>query len=222
MNITWLGHAAFLIETSTHAGGVRIITDPFSSRSGYDAINERANIVTLSHHNLKYHSCLEEVFDNPQVVHGLEIIGLEVELHGIRFGAVQVYEDEQGNGPNAMIWLESEGLRVLHMGDVGHPLHDEHVYACGKVDVLLAPVGGTPTIDLAHLNEFITRLEPRLVIPMHFGTAKVDMDILPVERFAGMFPATQVRYENTSTLKVTAEVLSAVAPPTVHVLEHAR
>ena len=61
MRITWLGHAAFLIETETEQGKVRIITDPYSSRTGYDPIDEAADVVTLSHENPKYHSCLDEI-----------------------------------------------------------------------------------------------------------------------------------------------------------------
>jgi L-ascorbate metabolism protein UlaG (beta-lactamase superfamily) len=68
----------------------------------------------------------------------------------------------------------------------------DYVAFSGKVDVLLAPTGGSPTVDLSHLHEFIARLEPRLVIPMQFGTSKTDLDILPVERAPQMFSPAQV------------------------------
>jgi L-ascorbate metabolism protein UlaG (beta-lactamase superfamily) len=221
MDITWLGHAAFLIETSTRAGAVRIITDPFSSASGYDAIDERADVVTLSHQNLKYHSCLEDIDGQPELVHGLDITGRETETHDVRFGAVQVYEDEQGNGPNAMIWLQSEGLRVLHMGDIGHALNDEHLNACGKVDVLLAPTGGSPTISLSELYDFIARLQ-------RVSSSRCTSDSQSRYGYSGcravrrMFPAAQVRHENTAALEVSADFLSTVTAPTIAVLQHAR
>jgi len=220
MQITWLGHAAFLIETDTAEGKVSIITDPYSSRSGYDPIHETADVVTLSHENPKYHSCLEELHGEPQIVRGLEIVNRVVTTRSLRIGAVPVFENEQGEGPNTMIWLESEGMRVLHMGDVGHPLSDPHVIACGQVHVLLAPTGGPPTIQLTHLKDFIERLRPLLIIPMHYGTAKVDMQILPVEEFTRLFPPQQVEQSDSATIAVGRHNLPG--QPTVQVLQHAR
>ena len=51
MKITWLGHASFLVESQD---GTRIITDPYEAGSydgavGYRPIEERADIVTVSH-----------------------------------------------------------------------------------------------------------------------------------------------------------------------------
>ena len=48
MRITWYGHAAFRIDC---AGGIRVIMDPYSPASGYDAIDDWADLVTLSHDN---------------------------------------------------------------------------------------------------------------------------------------------------------------------------
>lgn len=178
MKITWYGHAAFLIETATAQGEVRVIMDPFSSRTGYDPIHAAADVVTLSHDNPKYHSCLDELQGAPEIVHGLEIIGRVVATHGLRSGAVPVFESydfeqDRGEGPNTMIWLEAEGLRVLHMGDVGHALDEARTAACGQVDILLAPTGGTPTIQLPDLQDFIARLRPAAV---RVGPAAGELD----------------------------------------------
>ncbi|HEX8464925.1 MAG TPA: MBL fold metallo-hydrolase, partial [Abditibacterium sp.] len=115
MRITFLGHAAFLIETSQK----RIITDPYSPEIGYRAIAERADFVTLSHHNPKWHSCLDDISGDFEPIWGLEILENGARRGEISFGAVEVFEKEPNQGPNAMIWLESEGLRVFHTGDCG-------------------------------------------------------------------------------------------------------
>jgi L-ascorbate metabolism protein UlaG (beta-lactamase superfamily) len=230
MKITWLGHAAFLIETATPHGAVRIITDPYSSKIGYDPIDKAADVVTLSHENPKYHSCLDDVQGDPHLVRGLEMLesgAAPVETHGLRLGAVQVYEKfdfetGQGEGPNAMMWLESEGLRVLHMGDVGHRLTDEHVTACGPVDVLLAAAGGPPTIELPDLKSFIDRLRPVLVLPMHYGTDKIDLNIVPVTELTVLFDPAQVRHDLTPTMEVSRATLPQSNRPFVVVLPSAR
>ena len=223
MQITWLGHAAFLIETDTEQGRVRIITDPYSSQTGYGPINEAANVVTLSHENPKYHSCLDELRREFEIVRGLEIVDQVIKVRGLRIGAVQVFENEQEEGPNTMLWLESRGLRVLHMGDVGHPLNDQHLAACGDVDILLAPTGGTPTITLPDLKSFIDRLRPSVVIPMHYGTSKVDMKILTIEHFITLFAQDQIQREDTATLTIPSPILTRHSDqPIIHVLQHAR
>ena len=225
MKITWLGHAAFLLETGTSQGAVRVILDPYSPQIGYQPINEAAHVVTLSHDNPKWHSCLDDIHGEPQIVRGLDLAGHIVHVKGLGFRAVQVfeeldYETRQGDGPNAMIWLESEGLRVLHMGDVGHRLDDSFVAACGDVDVLLALAGGPPTIELDDLKDFIDRLRPRIVIPMHFAVPELILKLQPVEDFLALFPPDSLRYESSHTLTLTRDTL----PPelTIHVLQHAR
>jgi L-ascorbate metabolism protein UlaG (beta-lactamase superfamily) len=66
--------------------------------------------------------------------------------------------------------FEAEGLRVVHLGDLGHPLSDAQIRAIGAVDVLLIPVGGHFTIGPAEADRVIAQLKPRVVIPMHFKT----------------------------------------------------
>lgn len=215
MKITWLGHAAFLIETQ----GVNVILDPYSSRIGYAPIDLSADIVTVSHDNPKYHSCLDELREVGEVVRGLELQGA-IERHGIKIGAVQVYENEAGDGPNAMVWLESEGLRVLHMGDVGHRITPEQIATCGRVDVLLALAGGSPTIEMAPLYEFIEALQPRIVIPMHFGVPHLDFKLQPVEEFLVGFSPEQIQQSESSTLEVSRETLPQELA--VCLLAHAR
>lgn len=215
MKITWLGHAAFLLETQN----TTVILDPYSSRIGYAPIDLDADIVTASHDNPKYHSCLDELREVGEVVRGLELQG-EIERRGVKMGAVQVYETDSGDGPNAMVWIESEGVRVLHMGDVGHRITPAQVAACGHVDVLLALAGGPPTIEMAPLYEFIEDLKPRIVIPMHFGVPHLDFKLRPVEEFLAGFAVGQIKRLDASMLEVSRASLPQEL--TVCLLSHAR
>lgn len=205
MQLTWYGHAAFEIETR----GTRVLTDPYSSQIGYAPINAAPDIVTFSHENPRYHSCLDELRHPFEVVDGLQLAQEKrtVRQHGITFGALEVFEDAEGNGPNAMVWLEAEGLRVLHMGDCGHPLTQEHLKACGKVDVLLAPAGGAPTIAVTDLAHFVRQLRPRLVIPMHYALPQLKtLNLRPVGDFTNLFPATLVERAPQPTVTLTQEL----------------
>ena len=202
MRITFLGHAAFLIETA----GKRIITDPYSREIGYLPVDERADIVTLSHQNPKWHSCLDDVSGNYEVLRGLELEN-EIQSGEIRFGALRVFETAQGEGENAMIWLESEGIHVLHMGDCGILPDDETIRKCGRVDVLLALAGGFPTLDLDDLMEFIEKLSPRIVIPTHFGVPGLGMKILGVQEIEKRFANEPIARLKSSNLEISRENL---------------
>lgn len=222
MNLTWFGHAAFGLEV----GGLRILTDPYSSEIGFAPISEAFDLVTLSHHNPKYHSCLDEVLGAPEVVDGLELArsGEVLRRGEVRFGAVEVAGDEAGNEPNAMVWIEADGVRVLHMGDCGHALGREQVEACGQVDVLLALAGAGPTLSIQSLLDFISALQPKLVIPMHYGTPQLKtMTLLPIEELEGAFGerfgAGQVRRAASSSVVAAPNLTSE---PTLLIVPSAR
>lgn len=202
MRLTFFGHAAFLIETAQQ----RIITDPYSSQIGYAPINEVADIVTLSHHNPVYHSCLTELEGDYQIVNGLKILETGALIGDVSFEAVEVFEELPDEGPNAMVCIQSEGLRILHMGDCGILPPAETLAKCGRVDVLLALAGGPPTIELPDLVKLIEMLQPRIVVPMHFGVPELSMSALPVEEFEDVWGSPIVRYEGGS-LEISPENL---------------
>ena len=76
-----------------------------------------------------------------------------------------------------------DGVKVCHAGDLGHVLSDEQVTEMGKVDVLLIPVGGFYTIDAKAANQVCDQLKPRVIIPMHYKTDKLDFPIAGVDEF---------------------------------------
>lgn len=216
MRITWYGHAAFLIETD----GTRIIMDPYSTACGYDAIDEPADVVALSHENQKYHSCLDDIQGEPKIIRGLEILQQPHSTHGIEFSACEVYEDDNGTGPNAMVSFKAEGLRVSHLGDLGHALNKAQTDFLMGTDILLALAGGPPTLRLEDLMALVDRLQPPLVIPMHMGNNKVDLDLHPVEDLIALFPSEKVVRHQEPTLEVTADSLPV--PSGLAVLPHTR
>ena len=79
--------------------------------------------------------------------------------------------------------MEIDGVTVCHLGDLGHVLGDDQVEEIGNVDILLLPVGGVSTINAAMAAEVIRKLEPKVVIPMHYKTPKSDRELDPVDNF---------------------------------------
>lgn len=178
MKIKYLGHASFLITSDS---GVKIITDPYETGSGlsYGEITESADIVSVSHEHSD-HNNVAAVGGNPKVVRG------KAKVRGIEFNGISCCHDEAGGkarGKNTILCFEVDGIRVCHFGDLGHQLSDKQVAELGEVDILLVPVGGFYTIDAGVATELCDRLKPRVVIPMHYKTAKCDYPIAGVEQF---------------------------------------
>jgi L-ascorbate metabolism protein UlaG (beta-lactamase superfamily) len=178
MKIKYLAHAAFLITADT---GVKIVTDPYTTTPGlkYGGIQETADIVTVSHEHGD-HNNVDAVRGNPKVLRA----GGEVK--GITIRAIPTAHDATGGsqrGKNTIFCFEVDGINICHCGDLGHALAEEQAKAIGKVDVLMIPVGGFFTIDAKTATKVGERLKPKVIIPMHFKTEKMDYPISGVDEF---------------------------------------
>jgi L-ascorbate metabolism protein UlaG (beta-lactamase superfamily) len=183
VRIKWLGHACFLIET---ADGTRIVTDPFNEEVGYPLPAVEAEIVTVSHQHFD-HNAVAVVRGRPHVS--------------------TFHDAEQGakRGANVVFVIEADGLRICHLGDLGHLLNEEQLRRIGRVDVLLVPVGGTFTIDAGQAAETVAALRPRIAVPMHYKTDYINFPITGLEDFSRLFE----RVSTCDTLEVTAARLPA-------------
>jgi L-ascorbate metabolism protein UlaG (beta-lactamase superfamily) len=229
MDITWYGHAAFRLDARSTAGEtVRVVLDPYRAPDvgTYAPIEDTADIVAVSHENQKYHSYIAGVSGSPEVVDGLALLDAPQPraVRGVAFTASLVWENDERREPIAMVGVEAEGVRVLHMGDCGHALSAEEVAACGRVDVLLALAGGAPTLALPDLVRFIGDLRPRVVIPMHFGNDKINLNLRPLDDMLALLPSgCAVRRFDSPTVTVSADTLPPPSPtPEVWVLPPAR
>jgi len=217
MRITWYGHAAFLLESDET--GVRVALDPYRAPDvgTYAPIDDWADLVAVSHDNPRYHSYAAALqgrpgSGDPTVVDGLRILTAEQPAiyENIPFTAVRVYENERRDEDISMVGLTLDGLRVLHMGDCGLPLTPEDVEACGHVDILLALAGGPPTLTLPNLVAFVEALRPAIVIPMHFGNDKINLNLHPVQDFLALQPDDRmIRQFDSPTIEIRRELIPA-------------
>jgi L-ascorbate metabolism protein UlaG (beta-lactamase superfamily) len=220
MRIIWYGHAAFLIETQ----GLRVILDPYRSpdSGGYLPINEPADLVVVSHENDRYHSHLGQIVPPFQVVRALELPrGGEV-IQGIRFEAIHVFETPERKPEDevTIIHFRSEGLHLVFLGDLGHPLAPEELAPLQGAEVVLAAAGGPPTIDFPEIPPLLDAIRPRLVFPMHYKTPGINLNIQPLERFLQALPDDPVVHTGTSSYDLERGTLPEKR--TIVVLDHAR
>ena len=178
MKLKWLAHASFLI---TADDGTQIITDPYATGEGFNhsAIDETADIVTVSHEHFD-HNNADTVKNNPEVVKD------SAEVKGISIKAIATAHDDSGGserGKNNIYCFQVDGVRVCHMGDLGHLLTDNQVVEIGKVHVLLIPVGGFFTIDAKTAQMVAEQVRARVIIPMHYKTDKMNLPISGLDEF---------------------------------------
>jgi L-ascorbate metabolism protein UlaG (beta-lactamase superfamily) len=177
MDITWLGHSCFKLRGS-HA---TVITDPYSPEIGYTMGKTTAPIVTVSHPH-PGHSYVKGISGEPKIV---ERPG-EYEIGGVLIIGIATFHDkEKGEkrGKNIVYLLEIDEVTICHLGDLGHLLTDEQVEEIDDVDVLLLPVGGVSTINASTAAAVVRLIEPKIVIPMHYKTPSLKMELDPVDKF---------------------------------------
>ncbi len=86
-------------------------------------------------------------------------------------------------GKNGVFILDIDGLRIVHLGDLGHKLSREQLRRLGKVDVLMIPVGGVYTLNGLEAQKVVAQVKPtRYILPMHYGT-RIYRDLLGLEYF---------------------------------------
>ena len=205
MKIKWYGHASFLI---TSASGTKIITDPYEP-GGYDgAISygsppDEIDIAVVSHDHPD-HNYVQGLKGTPQVVKGP---GSHTTA-GIVFKGISTFHDTsrgKDRGESTIFCFTVDGIKVCHLGDLGHPLNPKASNEIGEVDVLMIPVGGFYTIDAGVATAVVNSLNPRLAIPMHFKTEKCDFPISTVDDFTG--GKDNVTRLTTSEIELTKDTL---------------
>ncbi len=171
MKLTYLGHSTFLVE----AAGTTILIDPFDAKVGYPMPKVSPTVVLISHEHVD-HNHLAMAQGQPKVIRGLEAgewRTVRERIDGVAISAVPTYHDStkgQERGLNTVFIVEAEGLRVVHLGDLGHGLDEASAGAVGHPDVLMIPVGGYYTIDATQAHVVVARLRPGIVVPMHYKT----------------------------------------------------
>ena len=175
--LRWLGHATFLL---TSPGGVQLLLDPFNADLGYPVPELPAiDLVAVSHEHAD-HNNVELAPGTPRVVRGISETGWrpgtvtvgDVTLHMIG-GAYHDEAQGQLRGRTALMSVETGGLRILHLGDLGHRLDTNLLAQCRGHQVLLIPVGGFYTIDGETAAATMDEIGPALTIPMHYRTSRL-------------------------------------------------
>ncbi|NLZ25231.1 MAG: MBL fold metallo-hydrolase [Clostridiales bacterium] len=194
MKIQWLGHSAFRLEEST---GTAIVTDPYNNDVGFEMPAQTADAVTLSNPQ-KDHTSLKHIKGNPEIIKSLGAF----EVKGIHVQSIRSYAHAgKKRGENIIYKFRIDGVEVCHLGNIGEECNIRIVESVMPVNVLLIPVGGgLMTIDAAEAREYVDKIMPDIVIPMHYKTKDSALDIDKVNEFLELFDEEDIVYCNSDTI----------------------
>jgi L-ascorbate metabolism protein UlaG (beta-lactamase superfamily) len=206
--LTWYGQSCFMLES---ASGTRILMDPMSANLGYaPPVELHPDAVTISHEHPD-HNNLGLVPGKERVFRGLTAdkkgwVKIDDKVKDVTIRSIGVYHDQKRGaelGLNTIFIFETGGVRIAHLGDLGHALTDQQLAAIGSVDVVLVPVGGGSTIDAQTATYVVDQIRPRLmVVPMHFRTeAPASRDLAPVDAF--LTGRSNIRREKSNRIAIT-------------------
>lgn len=203
MKIEYLGHSCFKLTEST---GTSVVCDPYSSEIGYEMPKVEADAVTLSHHHYD-HDAVQNVSGSPVVIDTES----SYDLPGVEINSVKSFHDGcrgKKRGENVIFKFRMDGIDVCHLGDLGEACSSELIEAILPVNVLLIPVGGTYTIDAEMAKEYVDRIMPDIVIPMHYRTKDCKLDIDKADEFLKLFDEETVTEADGSVLELSRSDLN--------------
>lgn len=174
------------------SGNIKIYFDPIKMDRKYDA---DYIFITHSHYdhfskedilNIKndntviigpydiYDKCLEMGFSKDKVI---KVKPCEEYDYGvIRFKTVYAYNLNKTFHLKESNWvgylLEFEGKKYYIAGDTDVIM--DNLSVLKNIDVAFIPIGGTYTMDALEAADFVNKIKPKSVVPIHYGMVAFD------------------------------------------------
>ena len=175
MNITWLGHASFKIKTKENKV---IYIDPY-----FGEYDEKADLILVSHghsDHFNMEKIQESSVDSTVVMSvrdvALRIVGAieiaenqEKTIGDIKVKTTPMYSRTHPKGSGVGFLIEADKMKIYFAGDCDLIPEITKV----KADIVLLPVGGTYTMDAKQAAQACLQINPKLAIPMHYGSGIV-------------------------------------------------
>ncbi len=165
MDIIWHGHACFEVRGQN----ATIVFDPFGG-IGIPEPKAKADIVLCSHSHADHNNVRPVLKEGGVVLEGF--VGAK-KVEDIPVKGVATLHDAAGGsqrGKNSVYIIQLDGLKLCHLGDLGHDLTAEQAKEIGTPDVLFTPVAGGATIGPDIAWSVIAKLDPKIIIPMHYNS----------------------------------------------------
>ena len=184
MTIQYYGLSCFKIITKPlgrATDDVVIFIDPFNKTTGLRSPYGQATAVFVTydspaHNNITACKDVTVVVNSPG----------EYAIRGVSaLGAVAYADDKNGaeRGTTTIFVLESEGIKLAHLGALGSDLTPKHLELLGGTDILFLPVGNKEGLSPKQAKDIARQIEPEIVIPMHYKIAGANIPLDDEKKF---------------------------------------
>ena len=165
MEITWLGHASVCINSRD----VLLVTDPYDSSEGVFMSPSKADIVISSNSDPK-HSNTSAISGTPRIIKGPG--EYEVSHFYITGTGTAGTDDEQIGTPiNTIYTIRVEGLVISHLGALNKKLPAAQMDTLRQTQILITPISGEGSLNKSDLQEVVSAIQPRILIPVQHGSS---------------------------------------------------
>jgi L-ascorbate metabolism protein UlaG (beta-lactamase superfamily) len=157
---------------------INIFLDPFDKETGLRPPQGQSDLALVSHQHHD-HNNVQSLKGNPTVI---DIPG-EYSFRGISIIGIPSYHDVEKKIGNTIFVLEAEEMRLCHLGDLGVELEQKELELINSVDILMVPIGGKYTLNYKKAIDLIKKIEPAIIIPMHYKINGSTIDIDNEKKF---------------------------------------
>lgn len=184
MNIQYYGDYCFKITTKPSGRAtedVILVTDVPEKGTGLRAPQGEAHIALLSHQSPEAAE-LEVVKGGPiKIMAPGEYSAKGISLLG--FPSARDEESGAKRGLNTIFLFETEEITLCFLGALGVEPAPSVVEKLSGVDILFVPASGVDTLPVGKIDELVRKIEPKVVIPMHYKINGMTMDLPDVKAF---------------------------------------
>jgi L-ascorbate metabolism protein UlaG (beta-lactamase superfamily) len=171
VRLTFLGHATFLIESPQL---VRIATD----YNDYIRTPLLPDIVTMNRaHDTHYTDHPDPAIkyvlrgwgESPDQPASWDLKYRDVRVRNVPTNIRSFYGSTTTERyGNSIFIFEIANLCIAHLGHLHHTLTQQQLNEIGRIDVVMAPVDGSYTLDLDGMMDVLSALKAPLIVPMHY------------------------------------------------------
>ena len=169
MELSYYGSNCLRIITKK----AQIVVDDNLDRLGLKSITKPTDICLLTSKQIPGHECqFEANMPGEYEVSGVTIRGIAARSH----------MDGEGQNSAVIYTLSADDTKIAILGHVHPDLTDDQVEEIGLVDVAVVPVGDSGyTLDGVGALGIIKKMEPKVVIPTHYGDKAIKYEVPQVE-----------------------------------------
>ena len=207
MEITWLGHSSVCINSRDEI----LITDPFDTSHNGMMPSRKSDIVTVSNSDPKY-STTKAISGNPYIVNGPG----EYEIGQYYITGIATQLDALREEINVVYTIRAEGLVICQLGGLNQKLTSAQLDQLRQANILLAPIAKSSSLAHETLQEIISAIQPRILIPLEYIEENDDGTPTGLDTFltnTGTIDAIGINRLNIDETKLPAELKIQILNP---------